>query len=105
MAINNWSSSSLIVEVAAQDDLLPVGADGRVKLATAAAVDAAVHRRRERHSRGGDVDVALGAPDVGRRDGGGRRLSEAILPVGNLERVRLGAGVVPAREAAMIITE
>ena len=75
------SSSSLVVEVATQDDLLPVRANSGVELATAA--DTA-SRGRQRHSRG-DVHVALGAPDFVR---GGRRLSEVILSVGNLERVR-----------------
>ena len=96
--IKNWSLS-LIVEVAAQDDLLSVGADGRVKLAADTAVLRG--RRWQRHPRGGNVDVALGAADVG-RDGGGRRLSEAILSLGNLQRV--GLGVVPTRKAEKIIT-
>ena len=69
------SSSSLVVEVAAQDDLLPVRANSGVKLAAAAE---AASRGRQRH-------VALGAPDFVR---GGRRLSEVILSVGNLERAR-----------------
>ena len=77
--------SSLIVEVATQDDLLPVWANSGVKLATADAAG------RERHSRV-DVRVALGAPDFVR---GGRRLSEVTLSVRNLERVRLPGDVVP----------
>ena len=49
---------SLIVEVATQDDLLPVWANSGVKLPTAA--DAAA--RGQRHPRD-DVHVALGAPN------------------------------------------